>query len=69
MPVPISIQYFKWLENIITDWNWGVSTRIEVNTPAFDVLKSRIPVTLRLNFIALFVCIYQLGSCLVLLQH
>ncbi|WP_025725421.1 ABC transporter permease [Acholeplasma granularum] len=57
IPVPISIQYFKWLENVLTKWDWGVSTRIEVNAPAFDVLKSRIPVTLRLNFIALFVYI------------
>lgn len=55
--VPISVQYFQWLKNIIFDWNWGLSTRIQVNTPAFDVLKSRIPVTLKLNFIALFVYI------------
>lgn len=57
IPIPISIQYFRWLGNIVTDWNWGLSTRIEVNAPAFDVLKSRIPVTLRLNLIALFVYI------------
>src|SRR5690554_308816 len=57
IPIPISIQYVRWVENIITDWDWGVSTRIAVNQPAFGVLADRIPVTLRLNFIALFVYI------------
>lgn len=56
-PIPISLQYFQWLKNVVLDWNWGLSTRISVNTPAFDVLKERIPVTIRLNLIALFVYI------------
>jgi oligopeptide transport system permease protein len=53
-PVPVSIQFFRWVENIVTDWNWGYSTRVAVNVPVFEVLKTRIPVTLRLNLIALF---------------
>lgn len=57
IPVPISIQYVRWLENVIFRSDWGLSTRIQVNTPAFEVLQSRIPVTLRLNFIALIVYI------------
>ena len=52
-PVPISVQYINWLRNVVTEWNWGLSTRVAVNTPAFDVLASRIPVTLRLNLISL----------------
>lgn len=52
-PVPISIQYVNWVRNVIFDWNWGVSTRLSVNTPAFQVLTDRIPVTLRLNLISL----------------
>lgn len=55
--VPISQQYFIWLKNIVTKWDWGLSTRIQVNEPAFDILKSRIPVTLKLNLISLFVYI------------
>lgn len=53
-PVPIVIQYFRWVENVVFDWNWGYSTRVAVNVPVFDVLKDRIPVTLQLNLIALF---------------
>ena len=52
-PVPLINQYFAWVRNIVTDWNWGVSTRVQVNVPVYDVLLSRIPVTLRLNLIAL----------------
>ncbi|MFU8792701.1 MAG: ABC transporter permease [Acholeplasmataceae bacterium] len=53
-PIPIIIQYFRWVRNIVLDWNWGLSTRVSVNIPAFDVLKTRMPVTLRLNLLALF---------------
>jgi len=56
-PIPVSQQYYIWAYNIVTEWDWGVSTRLEVNTPAFNVLASRMPVTLKLNFLALFVYI------------
>lgn len=52
-PVPLFEQYTSWLYNIITDWNWGDSTRVQPNVPAFEILASRIPVTLRLNFLAM----------------
>lgn len=52
-PVPISVQYINWVRNVVFDWNWGVSTRLSVNAPAFQVLTDRIPVTLRLNLISL----------------
>lgn len=52
--VPIMQQYASWMTNILTEWNWGYSTRIQVNVPVFDVLVSRIPVTVQLNLIALF---------------
>ncbi len=52
-PTPISQQYFSWLTNIVTEWNWGLSTRVQVNVPVFEVLRSRIPVTVQLNLIAL----------------
>lgn len=57
LPVPISQQYYVWIHDIVTDWDWGVSTRIRVNIPAFQVLAERMPVTLKLNFLALFVYI------------
>lgn len=53
-PISVAKQYFQWITNIITDWNWGYSTRVQANVPVFDILKSRMGVTLRLNLIALF---------------
>ena len=53
-PISIARQYFSWVSNIVTDWNWGYSTRVQVNVPVFDVLKDRMVVTLKLNLIALF---------------
>lgn len=56
-PIPVSLQYFTWVKNIVTEWNWGYSTRVQPNVPVFELLGSRIPVTLRLNFVSLFVYI------------
>lgn len=53
-PVSIAKQYFSWVKNIVTEWNWGLSTRVQPNTPVFDLLKQRIPVTLRVNLASLF---------------
>ncbi len=53
-PVPIARQYVSWMGNILTDWNWGVSQSVQSNVPVFDVLVSRIPVTVMLNLVALF---------------
>ena len=53
-PVPVVTQYFRWVKNVTTEWNWGYSTRVQVNTPVFEILKVRMPVTLQLNLIALF---------------
>jgi len=53
-PISVAIQYFRWVSNIVSDWDWGLSTRIAVNQPAFGVLNERMGVTLKLNLIALF---------------
>jgi oligopeptide transport system permease protein len=47
--VPIVTQYFVWLENIVTEWDWGTSTKIRVNVPAFTIIADRMPLTLYLN--------------------
>lgn len=52
--VPIVVQYGRWLSNVILDWNWGTSTKIRVNVPAFQIISSRMPLTLSLNLAALF---------------
>lgn len=56
-PVAISTQYFIWVDNIVTNWDWGDSTAISYNNSAWELLKERMPITLKLNFLSLFVYI------------
>ena len=51
--IPIAVQYFRWVENVLTKWNWGTSTKIAVNRPAFSVISQRIPLTMTLNLVGL----------------
>lgn len=53
-PISISRQYFAWLKNIITKWDWGLSTKVEPGKPVFNIIKDRIPTTMIINIIALF---------------
>ena len=54
---PIIEQYARWLKNILTDGDWGVSTVYRPGSNTFTVLISRLPVTLKLNFYSLLVFI------------
>ncbi|BCR36586.1 ABC transporter permease [Mariniplasma anaerobium] len=51
--VPIPEQYIRWLDNIITDWDWGTSTKVRVNYPAFKIIAERMPITFYLNIATL----------------
>ena len=51
--VPIFEQYLTWAENVVTEWNWGTSTKVRVNAEAFTLISSRFPLTLRLNVLTL----------------
>ncbi len=53
IPVPIITQYFRWIGNIVTDWNWGYSTRVYPNRAIFDIMVQPMGVTMKLNFLAL----------------
>lgn len=52
--VPIATQYFLWLENVLTEWDWGTSTQVRVNYPAFQIIAERMPLTFYLNLATLF---------------
>jgi len=52
--VPIAAQYGVWLRNVIFEWDWGTSTKIRVNYPAFQIIADKMPLTLSLNLAALF---------------
>lgn len=54
---PIGIQYFYFLKGVITENDWGTSVKISPGVPAFQVLLSKIPASLSINFISLLVAI------------
>ena len=47
---PVFTQYFAWLKNIITSWDWGVSTYIVPNNPAAAIIASKLWPTIKVNF-------------------
>ena len=47
--VPAHVQYFSWLENIVTKWDWGVSTYINPNNSAMSIIGSKLPTTISVN--------------------
>ncbi len=54
---PMIIQYGYFLKGILLENDWGTSVKIEPAVPAFDVLKARIPASLSVNLISLFISI------------
>lgn len=47
--VPVIQQYWNWVVNIVTRWDWGTSTFIELNTSAIDIILRRLPYTMQIN--------------------
>lgn len=49
---PIYEQYFAWLRNIVTQWDWGTSTVIQPGSSAINLIGSLLPVTISVNIIS-----------------
>ncbi len=47
--VPAHVQYFKWLTNVFTKWEWGTSVQIQANADAMAIIASRIGTTIKIN--------------------
>lgn len=54
---PIYIQYFYFLKGVLLENDWGTSVKIAPGVPAFQVLLSKIPVSLIINFASLLMAI------------
>lgn len=54
---PILEQYGNWLWNIVTEWNWGTSTSIQVNASAISIIGSRLPVSIGINIISVIISV------------
>ncbi len=54
---PIMEQYFHWLGNIVTKWDWGTSTQVKANFDAMYIIGERLPVSISLNIISVIISV------------
>lgn len=55
--VPVMTQYFNWIKNILTCWNWGTSSYISTGLSATTIIGSKIGVTMKLNIISTLIAV------------
>ena len=51
------IQYGRWITNIVTEWDWGTSVKLEPNRSAIKIIGSKLPTSMSLNIIATLVSV------------
>ncbi len=51
--VPIANQYFLWVKNIVTRFNWGTSTVLKPNIPVQEILGPAIGYSFKINLVIL----------------
>lgn len=54
---PLLVQYFYFMEGIITDLDFGISVKLRPGLDVWDIIVSRLPPTMLINFISLFISI------------
>ena len=54
---PVLYQYFSWIKNIVTKWDWGVSSVISPNVSATVLIGERLVVSMKLNIISVLVSV------------
>ena len=54
---PIFEQYFAWIGNIITKWDWGRSTVIEPNANVMRIIARKLPVSISINVISVLLSV------------
>jgi len=52
---PILTQYAIFLKDVVTAWDWGVSLKLSMNVPVWDLIVDKIPVTLYINVFSLMI--------------
>ena len=54
---PIVDQYFSWLGNIVTKWDWGRSTVIKPNSSAMMIIAQRLPASISINIVSVVISV------------
>lgn len=54
---PVMIQYFRWISNIFTQWDWGTSSSVKVGFSAIGIIMERLPLSMTLNILSVVVSV------------
>ena len=54
---PTLDQYAQWLTNILTEWDWGVSSHIQMGVSAGSIIANQIPYTVKINIFATLISV------------
>lgn len=54
---PLPVQYYYFMEGIVTGLDFGISVKIRPGLDVFDIIVSRLPPTMLINFVSLFISI------------
>ena len=54
---PIIEQFFHWIGNIVTKWDWGRSLVVEPNASAIRIIAQRLPVSMSVNIISVLLSV------------
>jgi ABC-type dipeptide/oligopeptide/nickel transport system permease component len=54
---PMYVQYYYFLRGIFLEGDFGTSVKIRPSLPVFQVLKSRLPISMLINVLSLFISI------------
>ena len=54
---PIPVQYFLFLKNVLTRWDWGVGEQMYETLEVWDVLVQKLPYTITVNLYSILIAI------------
>ena len=54
---PTLDQYAQWLTNILTEWDWGVSSHIKMGVSAGSIIADQLPYTIKVNIFATLISV------------
>ncbi|MBQ8162158.1 MAG: ABC transporter permease [Clostridia bacterium] len=54
---PIMVQFFLYLKNIVTDWDWGVGEQMYEGLEIWDVMMQKLPYTVVVNLYSILISI------------
>ena len=55
--VAVYEQYFRWISNILTRWDWGVSQKLKMGLSAGIIIGERLPYSVKLNIVSSIISI------------